>query len=139
MLEQKIEAVVFEVQNLAEQEESSKGKSIELNARIRQLEERDRQIQSLIVGHETFIQEQRDHREVAQEELTEAKVALSKAEEQESSLQVQKSPMEQQLAELQRTLERAQQTLSESSERKVQFESQNAESRLEIERSAGGS
>ena len=134
VLEQKIEAVVFEVQNLAEQEESSKGKSIELNARIRQLEERDRQIQSLIVGHETFIQEQRDHREVAQEELTEAKVALSKAEEQESSLQVQKSPMEQQLAELQRTLERAQQTLSESSERKVQFESQNAESRLEIER-----
>ncbi|MFL2908763.1 MAG: hypothetical protein ACJZ65_06375 [Limisphaerales bacterium] len=71
---------------------------------------------------------------MAQEELTEAKVALSKAEEQESSLQVQKSPMEQQLAELQRTLERAQQTLSESSERKVQFESQNAESRLEIER-----
>ena len=134
VLEQKIEAVVFEVQNLAEQEESSKGKSIELNARIRQLEERDRQIQSLIVGHETFIQEQRDHREVAQEELTEAKVALSKAEEQESSLQVQKSPMEQQLAELQRTLERAQQTLSESSERKVQFESQNAESRLETER-----
>ena len=134
VLEQKIEAVVFEVQNLAEQEEFSKGKSIELNARIRQLEERDRQIQSLIVGHETFIQEQRDHREVAQEELTEAKVALSKAEEQESSLQVQKSPMEQQLAELQRTLERAQQTLSESSERKVQFESQNAESRLEIER-----
>ncbi len=134
VLEQKIEAVVFEVQNLAEQEESSKGKSIELNARIRQLEERDRQIQSLIVDHETFIQEQRDHREVAQEELTEAKVALSKAEEQESSLQVQKSPMEQQLAELQRTLERAQQTLSESSERKVQFESQNAESRLEIER-----
>ena len=134
VLEQKIEAVVFEVQNLAEQEESSKGKSIELNARIRQQEERDRQIQSLIVGHETFIQEQRDHREVAQEELTEAKVALSKAEEQESSLQVQKSPMEQQLAELQRTLERAQQTLSESSERKVQFESQNAESRLEIER-----
>ena len=134
VLEQKIEAVVFEVKNLAEQEESSKGKSIELNARIRQLEERDRQIQSLIVDHETFIQEQRDHREVAQEELTEAKVALSKAEEQESSLQVQKSPMEQQLAELQRTLERAQQTLSESSERKVQFESQNAESRLEIER-----
>ena len=133
VLEQKIEAVVFEVQNLAEQEESSKGKSIELNAHIRQLEERDRQIQSLIVDHETFIQEQRDHREVAQEELTEAKVALSKAEEQESSLQVQKSPMEQQLAELQRTLERAQQTLSESSERKVQFESQNAESRLEIE------
>ncbi|MGB0587068.1 MAG: chromosome segregation protein SMC [Limisphaerales bacterium] len=134
VLEQKIEAVVFEVQNLAEQEESSKGKSIELNARIRQLEERDRQIQSLIVDHETFIQEQRDHRELAQEELTEAKVALSKAEEQESSLQVQKSPMEQQLAELQRTLERAQQTLSESSERKVQFESQNAESRIEIER-----
>ena len=134
VLEQKIEAVVFEVQNLAEQETASKSKSIELNARIRQLEEKDRQIQELITGHEAFIQEQRDHRETAQEELTEAKVDLSKAEERESSLQVQKAPMEQQLAELQRTLERAQQILSESSERKVQFESQNAESRLEIER-----
>ncbi|HCE04990.1 MAG TPA: chromosome segregation protein SMC [Verrucomicrobiales bacterium] len=134
VLEQKIEAVVFEVQNLAEQEETSKGKSIELNVRIRQMEEKDHQIQESILGHETFIQEQRNHRETAQEELTEAKVALSKAEERESSLQDQKAPMEQQLAELQRTLERAQQTLSESSERKVQFESQNAESRREIER-----
>ena len=134
VLEQKIEAVMFEVQNLAEQEEISKGKSIELNARIRKMEEQDRQIQESISGHETFIQEQRDHRETAQEELTEAKVALSKAEERETSLQDQKAPMEQQLAELQRTLERAQQTLSESSERKVQFESQNAESRREIER-----
>ena len=134
VLEQKIEAVMFEVQNLAEQEEISKGKSIELNARIRQMEEKDHQTQESILGHETFIQEQRNHRETAQEELTEAKVALSKAEERESSLQDQKAPMEQQLAELQRTLERAQQTLSESSERKVQFESQNAESRREIER-----
>ena len=134
VLEQKIEAVVFEVQNLAEQEETSKGKSIELNVRIRQMEEKDHQTQESILGHETFIQEQRNHRETAQEELTEAKVALSKAEERESSLQDQKAPMEQQLAELQRTLERAQQTLSESSERKVQFESQNAESRREIER-----
>ena len=56
------------------------------------------------MGHETFIQEQRNHRETAQEELTEAKVALSKAEERESSLQDQKAPMEQQLAELQHTL-----------------------------------
>ena len=134
VLEQKIEAVMFEVQNLAEQEEISKGKSIELNARIRKMEEQDRQIQESISGHETFIQEQRDHRETAQEELTEAKVALSKAEERETSLQDQKAPMEQQLAELQRTLERAQQTLSESSVRKVQFESQNAESRRQIER-----
>ena len=134
VLEQKIEAVIFEVQNLAEQGEISKGKFIELNARIRQMEEKDHQTQESILGHETFIQEQRNHRETAQEELTEAKVALSKAEERESSLQDQKVPMEQQLAELQRTLERAQQTLSESSERKVQFESQNAESRREIER-----
>ena len=134
VLEQKIEAVIFEVQNLAEQGEISKGKFIELNARIRQMEEKDNQTQESILGHETFIQEQRNHRETAQEELTEAKVALSKAEERESSLQDQKVPMEQQLAELQRTLERAQQTLSESSERKVQFESQNAESRREIER-----
>ena len=134
VLEQKIEAVVFEVQNLAEQEEVAKCKSIELNARIRQLEERNRQVQESITAHENFIQEQRDHRETAQEDLTEAKVALSKAEERESSLQDQKAPMEQQLAELLRTLERAQQTLSESSERKLQFESQNAESRRETER-----
>ena len=67
---------MFEVQNLAEQEETSKGKSIELNVRIRQMEEKDHQTQESILGHETFIQEQRNHRETAQEELTEAKVAL---------------------------------------------------------------
>ncbi len=134
VLEQKIETVIFEIRNLAEQEESAKGKGIELNARIRQQEEQERRLLDEVSGHETFIQEQRDHREIAQEELTEAKVALSKAEERESSLQDQKAPMEQQLAELLRTLERAQQTLSESAERKVQFEAQNAESRREIER-----
>ena len=134
VLEQKIETVVFEVQNLAEQDESVKGKSIELNVRIHQLEEQGRKDQKAIIDHEAFIQEQREQRESAQEELTEAKVSLSKTEERESSLQGQRVPMEQQLAELQRTLERAQQTLGESAERKVQFESQNADSRREIER-----
>ena len=38
------------------------------------------------------------------------------------------------MAELLRTLERAQQALSESSERKLQFESENTESRRETER-----
>ena len=134
VLEQKIETVLFEIQNLGEQEETSKRNFIELSTDIRQKDEQTRLLNEEIECHESFIHQQREHREIGQEELTEARVALSKAEERESSLLDQKSPMEQQLAELQRTLERAQQTLTESAERKVQFESQNAESRREIER-----
>ena len=133
VLEQKIEAVVFEVQNLAEQEDSRKARQLGIAAQIRKMEEQARILDEESQSHEFFIHQQRELRETSHEELTEAKVTLSKAEERESSLQDQKMPMEQQLAELQRTLERAQQTLSESAERKVQFESQNAESRREIE------
>ena len=134
VLDQKIETVLFEVQNLAEQEEVTKQRFIKLSTHIRQKEEQTRLLNEQIECHESFIDKQREHREIGQEELTEARVALSKAEERESSLQEQKIPMEQQLAELRRTLERAQQTLTESAERKIQFESQNAESRRETER-----
>jgi len=121
------------MQNLAEQEDSRKARQLGLAAQIRKKEEQTRLLDEETQSHELFIHQQRELRETSHEELTEAKVTLSKAEERESSLQDQKMPMEQQLAELQRTLERAQQTLSESAERKVQFESQNAESRREIE------
>ena len=134
VLDQKIEAVVYEVQNLAEQDGSSKGKAGALAEEIRGLEEGARGLQEALAGHELFIREQRERREGAMEELTEAKVALSKAEERESSLLDQKKPMELRLEELERTLDRAQQSLSESAERKVQFESQNVESRHEIDR-----
>ena len=134
VLDQKIEAVVYEVQNLAEQDGSSKGKAASLAENIRGLEEGTRGLREALAGHELFIREQRERREGAMEELTEVKVALSKAEERESSLLDQKKPMELRLEELERTLDRAQQSLSESAERKVQFESQNVESRHEIDR-----
>ena len=134
VLEQKVEAVVFEVQNLAEQDESSKGKATELNTNVRALEGREHQLREVVETHERLLLEQRELRETAMEELTEAKVALSKAEERESSLLDQKKPMEQRLEELELTLERAQKSLAESAERKVQFDGQNAESRREIDR-----
>ena len=134
VIHQKIDTVVFEVRNLAEQEESARGKTQELSALIREMEERARGFQAALDAHAQFIQEQRERRETAIEELTEAKVALSKAEERESSLLERKTPMEQRLEELHRTLERAQQTLTESAERKVQFEAQNVESRRELDR-----
>jgi chromosome segregation protein len=134
VLEQKVEAVVFEVQNLAERDGASKGKAAELGANIRRLEEAERGLKSALDGHDEFIREQCEQREGAMEDLTEAKVAHSKAEERESSLLDQKKPMEQRLEELERTLERAQRSLSESAERKVEFESQNVESRHKIDR-----
>jgi chromosome segregation protein len=98
------------------------------------MEDRARSFQEALDGHNLFIHEQRERRETAIEDLTEAKVALSKAEERENSLRERRTPMEQRLEELQRTLERAQQILSESAERKVQFEAQNVESRREMNR-----
>ena len=134
VLHQKIDTVVFEVQNLAEQEELAKGKKIHLSTHTKEMEERARSLNSENAGHGSFIHEQRELREDALEELTKAKVALSKAEEQEVSLLGRRTPMEQRLEELQRTLDRAQQSLSESAERKIQFEAQNVDSRQEINR-----
>ena len=134
VLHQKIDTVVFEVRNLAEQEEGARGRAQGLASRIREMEDRARSFQEALDGHNLFIHEQRERRETAIEDLTEAKVALSKAEERENSLRERRTPMEQRLEELQRTLERAQQILSESAERKVQFEAQNVESRREMNR-----
>ena len=93
---------VFEVQNLAEQDESAKGKALDLSAHTREMEERERALKADNAVCDTFIHEQRESREGALEELTEAKVALSKAEERETSLLDRKTPMEQRLGELQR-------------------------------------
>ena len=134
VLHQKINTVVFEVQNLAEQDEGAKGKAINLSERTREMEQREHALKAENVGHDNFIHEQRELREGALGELTEAKVALSKAEERKTSLLEQKTPMKQRLEELQRTLERSQQSLSESDERKIQFEAQNVDSRREIDR-----
>ena len=134
VLGQKVEAVVFEVRNLAEQDETAQSKTAELGNCIRGLEEQDRNICETLDGHDNFIQSEREKRESAQQDLTEAKITLSKAEERESSLLDQKKPIEERLEDLQRTLDRAQQSLSDSAERKVQFEAQNVESRREIDR-----
>ena len=134
VLHQKIDTVVFEIQNLAEQEAGAKGKVLDLSARTREMEESELTLKAETSAHDTFFHEHRESRESALEELTEAKVALSKAEERGTSLLDQKTPMEQRLEELQRTLERAQKTLSESAERKIQFIAQNVESRREIDR-----
>ena len=99
VLHQKIDTVVFEVCNLAEQEEGAKGRAQGLSARIREMEERARGVQEALGGHEQFVYEQREQRESAIEDLTEAKVALSKAEERKNSLLERETPMEQRLEE----------------------------------------
>jgi chromosome segregation protein len=134
ILHQKIDTVVFEVQNLAEQKAGAKGKALDLSAKIHEMEESEQKLKMQNTAHDTFIYEHRESRENALGELTESKVALSKAEERKTSLIDQKHPMEQRLEELRRTLERAQQTLNEGAERKIQFESQNVDSRREIDR-----
>ena len=136
-LSQKIQAVVFEVNSLAEQDEQARVKGQELSGRISGLEERERELAGRLDGHSAAIDRLREVRESTNEELTEAKVKRANAEQRESALLERREPISARLEELRNTLERAQQTLDDCASRKVQYEAEDAESRREIERLRG--
>jgi chromosome segregation protein len=134
ILNQKIDAAVFEVGQLAEQDGDIRGKAVDLSTQIRKLEREVCKLKEDNAAHDAFICEHREFRERAVGELTEARVACSKAEDREVSLLSQKNVMEERLEELRHALERSQKSLSENAERKVQLEAQNVDSRQEINR-----
>jgi chromosome segregation protein len=136
-LAQKIQAVVFEVNSLSEQDDQARVKGQDLSGRIHVLEERKRDLDGRLSGHAAAIERLREAREAANELLTEAKVELANAEQRESALLDRQEPISARLEELRNTIERAQQTLDDCASRKVQYESEDAESRREIERLRG--
>ena len=133
-LGQKIQAVVYEVNSLAEQDEQARAKGQELTGQIQGLEVRKNELDDALAEFSATIERLRENRESANEALTEAKIELSNAEQRESALMGRRQPIEARLEELRNTIERAQQTLDDCASRKVQYEAEDAESRREIDR-----
>jgi len=133
-LAQKIQAVVFEINSLAEQDQLSRAKGHELSERIQEVEMRKDQLDTSLTEISSTIERLRESRETANEALTMAKIELSNAEQRESALLERRQPIEARLEELRNTIGRAQQTLNDCSNRKAQYESEDEESRLEISR-----
>ena len=133
-LGQKIQAVVYEVNSLAEQDEQARVKGQELTGKIQELEARNNELDGSLADLSRGIDRLHENRETANEALTEAKIDLSNAEQRESALIERRQPVEARLEELCKTIERAQQTLDDCAGRKVQYETEDAESRREIAR-----
>jgi len=133
-LGQKIQAVVYEVNSLAEQDEQARVKGQGLTGKIQELEARKNELGDALAELSRRVERLRENRETANEALTEAKIDLSNAEQRESALVDRRQPIEARLEELRNTIERAQQTLDDCASRKVQYEGEDAESRREIAR-----
>ena len=133
VLDQKVDAVVYEVQSLASQQEEGQAKRDELAAHISKLEaeasETEQRVQHLNEQLETV----RTDRDVANSVLTERKVALAAEREALTALNRQKGPLEQRLGELSQLITQRRSETESVLSRKGQSESEIARGQQEVE------
>ncbi len=134
LLHQKIETVVFEVQNLAAQEHEGLQKREALTARLNELEAREHASQKQVVALTAELENLRQARDVANTALTESKVALASDEQLASSFKQQRVALEQRIRELTQVVEQRRGECSSFISRKESAESEIQQSRGQIER-----
>jgi chromosome segregation protein len=134
LLHQKIETVVFEVQNLASQEQEGLQKREALTVRLNELEARERTAQEQVVALTTELENLRQQRDAANTALTESKVALAADEQLSASFRQQQSALAQRIRELTQVVEQRRGECSSFVSRKEQAESEMQESRAQIGR-----
>ena len=134
LLHQKIETVVFEVQNLAAQEQEGMQKREALTVRLDELESRERSCQEQVIAVTTELENLRQQRDAANTALTESKVALAADEQLSASFRQQQSALTQRIRELTQVVEQRRGECSSFVSRKEQAESEMLESRSQIER-----
>ncbi len=134
LLHQKIETVVFEVQNLAAQEQEGLQKREVLTVRLNELEARERSSQEQVIALTTELENLRQQRDTANTALTESKVALAADEQLSASFRQQQSALTQRIRELTQVVEQRRGECSSFVSRKEQAESEMQESRSQIER-----
>jgi len=134
LLHQKIETVVFEVQNLAAQEQEGLQKREALTVRLNELESRERTAQEQVVAVTTELENLRQQRDAANTALTESKVALAADEQLSASFRQQQSALTQRIRELTQVVEQRRGECSSFVSRKEQAESEMQESRSQIGR-----
>jgi chromosome segregation protein len=134
LLHQKIETVVFEVENLAAQEREGLQKREALAVRLNELETRERTAQEQVAALTTELENLRQARDAANAALTESKVALASDEQLASSFRQQRSALEQRLRELAQLVEARRDECFSFVSRKEQAESEIQDSQANIER-----
>ncbi len=134
LLHQKIETVVFEVQNLAAQEQEGLQKREALTVRLNELEARERTAQEQVIALTTELENLRQQRDAANTALTESKVALAADEQLSASFRQQQSTLTQRIRELTQVVEQRRGECSSFVSRKEQAESEMQESRAQIGR-----
>ncbi len=134
LLHQKIDTVVFEIQNLAAQEEEGLQKRNELQTRLDEYQSRERLQQDQVTTLTGQLENLRQRRDAANAALTESKVAFASEEQLAASFRQQQQALAQRIQELTQALEQQRNEVSSFVGRKEQAESEIQESRGEIER-----
>jgi chromosome segregation protein len=133
LLGQKIETVVYEINSLAAQEAEGARKRDALAAQAAALESREQEWQAGVTRLTTLLDTLRQQREAANAALTETKVALATEEQLCNSFASQKRPLEQRVGELTHLAAQRRAEIQSFLERKLQAETEIADSRQKIE------
>jgi chromosome segregation protein len=136
LLHQKIETVMFEVQNLAAQEQEGQQKREALSMKLAELEARERAGQEQVVTLTAELEYLREARDAANAAMTESKVALASDEQLASSFRQQRTALEQRIRELTQVVQQRKSECSSFVSRQEQAASEIQDSRAQIERLA---
>jgi chromosome segregation protein len=134
LLHQKIDTVVFEVQNLAAQEQEGLQKRSALTTQLNELEARERAGQEQVAALTAELEGLRQQRDSANTALTESKVSLAAEEQLLASFRQQQQALSQRIHELSQIVEQRRNEISTVVTRKEQAESEILESRNQTER-----
>jgi chromosome segregation protein len=132
-LAQKIETVIYEIGSLAEQESEGARKRQGLAEQAAALETSEQEQQAVVLQWTASLENFRQQRDAANAALTETKVAVATQDQLSNSFASQKKPLEQRIAELTHLAEQRRAEIHSFLDRKLQAESEMAESRQKIE------
>jgi len=130
---QKVETVLYEVQSLAAQEAEGLQKRDALNARLNELEARERIAQEQVTSLTAELESLRQSRDAAMAALSESKVALASDEQLASSFRQQKTSLGYRIGELSQLVEARRNECSSFVSRKEQAEFEILDSQAKIE------
>ncbi|MCZ7636955.1 MAG: chromosome segregation protein SMC [Verrucomicrobia bacterium] len=133
VLGQKVDTVVFEIQNLAERQQEAESRRHTLAAELAEREKAEAALQERGAAFQAALEGGRQRRDAAGAELTESKVALAAEEQVHASLRQQQRPLEQRIEELRQAASQRRREVDGLLQRRGQAEAEIAESRLRAE------
>ncbi len=136
VLHQRIDAVVYEIESLAEQDHEGTLKRAALSARLVESETAEASAQQRVETFTAELEALRSDRDEANGALTETKVAFASEEQALTGLARQKSPLEMRILELEDLVEQRQNECAGFLQRRGQSESEIISARAAIERLA---